>query len=613
MSYTVFARKYRPQTFEEIVGQDHIVRTLKNAIAQNRLAQAYLFVGPRGTGKTSSARIFAKALNCVNGPTPTPCGVCALCQEIADGNSLNVMEFDAASNTQVDKIREIIIENVRYMPTGGAKYKLYIVDEVHMLSTSSFNALLKTLEEPPAHVKFVFATTDVQKVPSTIISRCQRFDLRRIPRAEIARHLLYIAGKENLTLAAAAADTIARGAEGGLRDAESMLDQLVAFCGNEISEENVLDVFGFTGQETVAGLCESVMGGASAEALQVIYGQSEAGKDLSRLMGDLIVHLRNLLVVQHDPRGMADELSAEATAALLEQSGRISTGQLLELIEQFAQAEGRMKWAANKKMHMEIAVIRAIQTLGQVTLTEVLETLTALRGGGALPEKREVKSAGVKSAGVKVVAPRPVAAKVEVEAGRVEVVRGSLVAAAKAEMAAQSAAPAKVEAKAEVEVEAKVEMPPPVVVAKVEPMEDLVLQEVPEVAVDLGVPALGDIWLRFVEAVRRNRPFIAGYVETGQLIDLSNGMATIAFPPDGTLPMSYCERSPNKEYIVELFSQLVGKPTGLKCVKKEGLIVEKIAPSEVKVEVAVDPLIAFKDDPLIRKALEIFQAEIIAN
>ena len=619
MSYTVFARKYRPQTFEEIVGQDHIVRTLKNAIAQNRLAQAYLFVGPRGTGKTSSARIFAKALNCVNGPTPTPCGVCALCQEIADGNSLNVMEFDAASNTQVDKIREIIIENVRYMPTGGAKYKLYIVDEVHMLSTSSFNALLKTLEEPPAHVKFVFATTDVQKVPSTIISRCQRFDLRRIPRAEIARHLLYIAGKENLTLAAAAADTIARGAEGGLRDAESMLDQLVAFCGNEISEENVLDVFGFTGQETVAGLCESVMGGASAAALQVIYGQSEAGKDLSRLMGDLIVHLRNLLVVQHDPRGMADELSAEATAALLEQSGRISTGQLLELIEQFAQAEGRMKWATNKKMHMEIAVIRAIQTLGQVTLTEVLETLTALRGGGALPEKREVKSVGVK-----VVAPRVVAAKVPVtmatpaavETGRVELVRGSLVAAAKAEMAAQ--APAPVEAK----VEAKVEAIPPVVVAKVEAVvpvsvpADLVLQEVPEVpevAIDLGVPALGDIWTRFVEAVRRARPFIAGYVETGQLIDLSNGMATIAFPPDGTLPMSYCERSPNKEYIVELFSQLVGKPTGLKCVKKEGLVIEKIAPSEVKVEVAVDPLIAFKDDPLIRKALEIFQAEIIAN
>ena len=194
-----------------------------------------------------------------------------MCEEIAAGTSLNVMEFDAASNTQVDKIREIIIDNVKYMPTGGAKYKLYIVDEVHMLSNSSFNALLKTLEEPPAHVKFVFATTDVQKVPTTIISRCQRFDLRRIPAPEIAKHLLYIAGKENLALAPAAAETIARGAVGGLRDAESMLDQLVAFCGTEIGEENVQEVFGFTGQQTVAGLCEHLIAGESAAALAVIH------------------------------------------------------------------------------------------------------------------------------------------------------------------------------------------------------------------------------------------------------------------------------------------------------------------------------------------------------
>src|SRR6266853_5875071 len=191
--YQVLARKWRPQQFDEVVGQEHVTTTLKNAIQQERLAHAYLFVGPRGTGKTSTARIFAKALNCVNGPTTQPCGVCDMCKEIAAGNSMNVLEFDAASNTQVDKIREIIIETVKYAPVHG-KYKLYIVDEVHMLSASSFNALLKTLEEPPAHVKFVFATTDVQKVPTTIISRCQRFDLRRISTPEIAKHLLYIAG-----------------------------------------------------------------------------------------------------------------------------------------------------------------------------------------------------------------------------------------------------------------------------------------------------------------------------------------------------------------------------------------------------------------------------------
>ncbi|MCE9611792.1 MAG: DNA polymerase III subunit gamma/tau [Chthoniobacter sp.] len=584
VSYTVFARKYRPQTFDEVVGQEHIVRTLKNAIAQNRLAQAYLFVGPRGTGKTSSARIFAKALNCINGPTADPCGVCPMCKEIAEGTSLNVMEFDAASNTQVDKIREIIIDNVKYMPTGGAKYKLYIVDEVHMLSNSSFNALLKTLEEPPAHVKFVFATTDVQKVPTTIISRCQRFDLRRIPAPEIAKHLLYIAGKENLALAPAAADTIARGAEGGLRDAESMLDQLVAFCGTEIGEENVLEVFGFTGQQTVAGLCEHLIAGESAQALAVIHAQAEAGKDLSRLMTDLIAHLRNLLVVQHDPHGVQDELSAEAAAALAEQSERIGTDKLLELIEQFAQAESRMKWAANKKMHFEIAAIRAIQTLGQATLTEVLDTLTAMRGG-------EEKGGGRRAEGGSAPAPKSVAraqTPAAPAAAATPATRTSLSAAVAASLGEKMPAPAPLTAREE---------PLPQSAAKP-------VAPIPAVSV-------AELWPQFVARVRKERPLISGWIESGQLVDVTNGIATFAFPPDASLAQESCERANNRQFIETLLSEIAGQSLLLKCEKRAGFAVEKVAPSESKAEVAVDPLLAFKNDPLIRKALEIFQAEIV--
>ena len=250
MSYQVFARKYRPQTFDDLVGQEHVTRTLKNAVEQNRLAHAYLFVGPRGIGKTSVARILAKALNCIHGPTITPCGVCDSCREITGGNSLDVLEIDGASNNGVEQVRELR-DNVRYAPAKG-KYKIYIIDEVHMLTSQAFNALLKTLEEPPEHVKFIFATTEPQKVLPTILSRCQRFDLHRIPARLIAQHLQLIAQKEKVKLDPAAAWAIARGAEGGMRDAESMLDQLVAFCGETIAESDVLNVFGFTSEQTVA-------------------------------------------------------------------------------------------------------------------------------------------------------------------------------------------------------------------------------------------------------------------------------------------------------------------------------------------------------------------------
>ena len=413
VNYEVFARKYRPQTFDDLVGQNHVSRTLKNAVAQNRLAHAYLFVGPRGVGKTSTARILAKSLNCINGPTITPCGVCDNCREIAGGNSLDVIEIDGASNNSVEDVRQLR-ENVRYAPAKG-RYKIYLIDEVHMLSSAAFNALLKTLEEPPEHVKFIFATTEPQKVLATILSRCQRFDLHRIPANLIAQHLQFIANKEKITLQPAAAHAIARGAEGGLRDAESMLDQLVAFCGEEIAEKDVLNVFGFTSEQTVSDLTGRILRGETPEAIDLLHEQSEAGKDMMRLMADLIAYLRDLLVFKAKPDAPNEDVDPDVQKSLAAYAERISIDRLLELIDQFAAAEGRMKWAPNKKLHFEVAIIKAIQSLGQATLDEVIEKLGELRNGKARPEPARRGEDAPQSRAVAADAPSAVASAKPVE------------------------------------------------------------------------------------------------------------------------------------------------------------------------------------------------------
>jgi DNA polymerase-3 subunit gamma/tau len=397
VSYEVFARKYRPQTFDDLVGQAHVSRTLKNAVAQNRLAHAYLFVGPRGIGKTSTARILAKSLNCVKGPTVTPCGECHNCREIAAGNSLDVIEIDGASNNSVEDVRQLR-ENVRYAPAKG-RYKIYLIDEVHMLSAAAFNALLKTLEEPPEHVKFIFATTEPQKVLPTILSRCQRFDLHRIPANLIAKHLQFIAGKEKITLEPAAAHAIARGAEGGLRDAESMLDQLVGFCGEKISESDVLDVFGFTSEQTVVDLTGRILRSETPDAIDLLHQQSDAGKDMMRLMSDLIAYLRDLLVFKAKPDALSEDVQVDVQTSLAAHAELITTDRLLEFVDQFAAAEGRMKWAPNKKLHFEVAIIKAIQSLGQATLDEVIEKLGQLRDGKKTSQKESPSvAAGVSTA-----------------------------------------------------------------------------------------------------------------------------------------------------------------------------------------------------------------------
>ncbi len=381
VSYQVFARKYRPKTFADVLGQDHVVRTLRNAIEQKRLAHAYLFVGPRGTGKTSTARILSKALNCSGGPKVDFDPEEDVCKEIAEGRSLDVLEIDGASNNGVEQVRDLR-ESVKYAPAKG-QFKIYYIDEVHMLSNAAFNALLKTLEEPPEHVKFIFATTEVQKILPTILSRCQRFDLRPIPTQTIADHLLHIASEEGITLGKTAAWAIAKGADGGMRDAQSMLDQLVAFCGETINEENVLDVFGFTSREKVAELTSKLLSRETPAALRLIQAEAESGRELSQLLGELVGCLRGLLIAKLDPTADGEGIPEDLWQKLLDDADEYAPERILSAIDVFAETEGRMKWATNKRLHFELGIIKAIQTLAEVRITDVIKVLT--KGADHLP------------------------------------------------------------------------------------------------------------------------------------------------------------------------------------------------------------------------------------
>lgn len=355
MSYLVLARKYRPQNFEELVGQTHITDLLRKLIESGRIAHAFLFCGPRGIGKTSCARILAKSLNCKNGPTLKPCGACSACLEIANGNSFDVIEIDGASNRGIDEIRTIR-ENVKFAPSYG-KYKIYIVDEVHMLTPDAFNALLKTLEEPPEHVKFIFATTEVHKVPATILSRCQRFDFKRIPVDIIMANLKCICLKENLQANEGALFAIAKAAQGSMRDALSILDQLSALSDKGIDAADVFSMLGMVEIEFLFDLTDALIARNCVKALDVFNQIIERGKDIKQLGKDLTEHFRHLMIVKVGGvslNGLID-YPAVVKQRLAAQADKITMAGILKAIELFIEAQETAKVMETLRMPLEVA------------------------------------------------------------------------------------------------------------------------------------------------------------------------------------------------------------------------------------------------------------------
>jgi DNA polymerase-3 subunit gamma/tau len=362
MSYLVLARKYRPQTFKELIGQEHISELLGQAIQSNRIAQAYLFCGPRGTGKTSSARILAKSLNCVKGPTLTPCGECPACQEITKGNSFDVLEVDGASNRGIDEIRTLR-ENVKFAPSYG-RYKIYIVDEVHMLTTEAFNALLKTLEEPPEHVKFIFATTAPNKVPSTILSRCQRFDFARIPVKTIVDALKNICDQEKLKVNEEALFAIAKVAQGGMRDALSILDQLSALSHRTIELQDVCSMLGLVELPLIFDLSAAVASKNAVAAFETLEKILSKGKDAKQLLKDLTEHYRNLMIIKIGGKSLGKlvDYPVNIKEQYLEQATQYSLPQILEAIDTFIEAQETARLTESLQMPLEIALAKLTTT-----------------------------------------------------------------------------------------------------------------------------------------------------------------------------------------------------------------------------------------------------------
>lgn len=593
MSYQVIARKYRPQRFADVVGQEHVTQTLANAISQKRIAHAYLFCGPRGTGKTTIARIFAKALNCTDGPKIDFDDNDPRVQEITDGRSLDVLEIDGASNNGVEQVRELR-ETCKYAP-ANSPFKIYIIDEVHMLSTAAFNALLKTLEEPPAHVKFMFATTDPEKVLPTILSRCQRYDLRRIPAALITKHLAEIAGKENVTIDAAALHAIARGADGGMRDAESTLDQLISFCGDKIEEADVLSMFGLAAQGQILKLSQAVLAGEIQIALTQLNELAQGGKDLGRLLGDLLNHFRNLLIYQVS-RGDLNllEASEAEVAALKEQAALSNTDALTRILESLADAELRLRDAASKKILLEVTLLRAIEARSFIPLDAVLKQLNQLRSeGGSTPAPAAV-SAPARAT------PAPAATATPAFSLR--------------EAAAPTPAP----------------KPAPAVHVATAP------------APVASAPASGnliELWHRLLEAVSRASSFTRSYLSNAHPVSFEKNVLVIGYDPEFADQLGLVDNSRNHTLLATKLAELGHHNAMIKFIKAEApagwqspaAAVERRPPARPEsptmpqragsetgapaAEKKPAPVAfnkeEFKNDPLIKKALEVFKGTIV--
>ncbi len=587
MDYQVSARKYRPGTFDDVIGQPHVVQTLVNSINTERIAQAYLFSGTRGVGKTTMARILAKALNCEQGPTGTPCAACANCQEIAQGNSVDVIEIDGASNTSVDDVREIR-ENVKFTPFRGA-YRVYIIDEVHMLSNSAFNALLKTLEEPAPHVVFIFATTEIHKIPATILSRCQHYNFRRIARTDIIERLRHVAAQDGITIEERSLTALARASEGSMRDGLSLLDQAVAFGGKSIVHQDLEALLGAVPQELLRAMVQAIITQDSAAALRVVAQLLDQGHDLRAYCAEIVEHLRNMLVVsvtsqQEWPKLI--EASSEDLAQLSMESGSLTPEQIQQIFAIFTQAEDALRLSAHPRFVLETAAVRVTRLLRQAEA----ETQSTTK---ALPAKRPSQT----SAPTVEKTPAPERAVVPPSQPASKPPSPAPTPAPSSSAPIQKAGGAAAAPTAQSAPAAQARPSPPAVAAPTRAPQPVALN-----------------WEQFQEEVGHAFPNIAPFLEMGRLVGIEGPIVTIGFAKQATVARGMLEKPDNVQSLTALCERLSGQPVRLRIVE----LTESDPPGQTMAQIRAakeqeQRVVLFeraKSQPVIKQALEMFGAQL---
>ncbi len=556
MSYLVFARKWRPQNFDEVIGQEHIATTLKNAISLNRVAHAYLFSGPRGTGKTSTARILAKALNCEQGPAPEPCNRCVACQEISAGRSLDVMEIDGASNRGIEQIRQLR-ENVKFAPSKS-RFKVYIIDEVHQITTDGFNAPLKTLEEPPAHIKFIFATTQAHKVLPTILSRCQRFDFKPLSTSSIAQKLKQIIKVEKLDVTEEALLYSARSAVGSMRDAESILDQLISFCqGQQVKLETVTQALGMVDLDALGEISQKIIERSSADALALIEKIINQGKDLSQFVAGLMEHFRNILITKIVGSKSAHnliDLPGEHIMRTSEQGKSVTLEEIFYIFNVLVRAQENLRRTLSSRVIVEMAIVRLTQRENLSSLEEILSRLTNLEQN--LQEARGP---------VNLVSP------------------------------AQEPAPS-TDNSGEDETQAQIQN------------DSVSLEHEPRLPTSVPLSEeLNNTWANFLQAIREEKMFMASYLEFGQMAGLKDKVLTIAFPEKCNFYKETLERPENKKLIEEKAKEVFGHNLKVRFILDKDFRAQ--TPEEK--QKSQEPPKKTSTEPIIQSALKVFQGRIV--